>query len=46
MPPPEMMTGNLACASASAAASRLASPPAPRSMRIGCGISQSISPYR
>jgi hypothetical protein len=36
-PPPEMMTGNLAVASSSAASFRLCSPPGPRSRREGLG---------
>ena len=43
-PPPERMTGNFAVASSSTAALRLFSPPAPRSTRIGFGISVVISP--
>ena len=43
-PPPERITGNLAEASSSTAAFRLFSPPAPRSTRIGFGISHWISP--
>ena len=42
--PPETMTGNSAAASRSAASSRLASPPGPRSSTIGSAISTSISP--
>jgi hypothetical protein len=38
-PPPAMITGNFASASAAAASSRLWLPPAPRSTRIGVGIS-------